>query len=111
MPGVAIKAADPAAGHVEAEFTATEAFLNFTGSVHGGILVAMLDDLMGYAPGITLPAGRFAATGNLNASFLRPAPGCTLSNSRPEASQRVKTCSLPCPPVPEFSRHRRGCFP
>ena len=74
MLGMTITAADPGAGRIEAEFTAVERFLNFTGSIHGGILVAMLDDLMGYALGITLPAGRFAATGNLNASFLRPAP-------------------------------------
>ena len=76
--GMAIKSADPTTGVVEATFEGTEAFSNFNGHVHGGVLVAMLDDLMGYALGVSLKDVQFA-TANLNASFLRPAAFGTLS--------------------------------
>ena len=63
--------ADPTKGIIEAEFSTRAEFHNHVGNIQGGILVAMLDDLMGYALGITLPVDQFAPTANLNASFLR----------------------------------------
>ena len=68
-----ITAADTEKGVIEARFQATSQFTNTVGNIQGGILTAMLDDLMGYALGITLPTNQFAPTANLNVSFLRSA--------------------------------------
>ena len=70
--GMNITFADREAGVVEASFDAKHEFHNSIGNIQGGILVAMLDDLMGYALGITLPETQFAPTANMNVSFLRP---------------------------------------
>jgi uncharacterized protein (TIGR00369 family) len=71
--GMDITLADNQAGILEANFVALPSFANTVGNIQGGILTAMLDDLMGYALGITLPSTQFAPTANLNVSFLRPA--------------------------------------
>ena len=74
--GMHITLADDEQGILEANFTAHAHFTNRVGNIQGGIITAMLDDLMGYALGITLPPMQFAPTANLNVSFLRPAqPG------------------------------------
>ena len=65
--------ADKDKGIIEAHFNAVDSFTNSIGNVQGGILTAMLDDLMGYALGITMPVNEFAPTAHLNVSFLRPA--------------------------------------
>ena len=71
--GMEITLVDAKQGVLEAKFNAREIFENTAGNIQGGILTAMLDDLMGYALGITLPPPYFAPTANLNVSFLRPA--------------------------------------
>ena len=71
--GMEIVVAEPKQGYLEAKFFAGEQFRNTAGNIQGGILTAMLDDLMGYALGITMPETEFAPTANLNISFLRPA--------------------------------------
>jgi uncharacterized protein (TIGR00369 family) len=71
--GMEITLANPETGELEANFNAQNIFNNTADNIQGGILTAMLDDLMGYALGITLPATQFAPTANLNVSFLRPA--------------------------------------
>ena len=71
--GMHIVEADSVNGIIEATFQAGPQFTNSIGNVQGGILTAMLDDLMGYALGITMPKTHFAPTANLNVSFLRPA--------------------------------------
>lgn len=70
---MAITRADREAGVLEASFSAHSHFTNRVGNIQGGMVTAMLDDLMGYALGITLPPTQFAPTANLNVSFLRPA--------------------------------------
>lgn len=72
LSGMNITFADREAGVIEANFEAKKTFHNSVGNIQGGILVAMLDDLMGYALGITLPKTQFAPTANMNISFLRP---------------------------------------
>jgi len=71
--GMEIITANANIGELEAKFSAREIFNNTADNIQGGILTAMLDDLMGYALGITLPLDVFAPTANLNVSFLRPA--------------------------------------
>lgn len=71
--GMEITTANSDLGELEANFNARDIFNNTADNIQGGILTAMLDDLMGYALGITLPLDQFAPTANLNVSFLRPA--------------------------------------
>jgi uncharacterized protein (TIGR00369 family) len=67
---------DPDAGTIEVAFTATEQFLNPSGTVQGGFLAAMLDDTLGPALVATLGDGEWAPTTDLHVQFLRPvAPG------------------------------------
>ena len=72
LTGMQITERDADAGLIKASFLAKEDFTNSIENVQGGILTVMLDDLMGYALGITLPLDEFAPTANLNVSFLRP---------------------------------------
>ncbi len=74
--GMRVLRVDAERGVLEAEFRASEAFLNPAGNVQGGFLAAMLDDTMGPALAATLAEGEFAPTVNLNVQFLAPArPG------------------------------------
>ena len=67
---------DAAAGRLRSDFVATEDFLNPAGTVQGGMLGAMLDDLTASLVDATLRTSERVATLNLNLSFLRPArPG------------------------------------
>ncbi|MCK5881675.1 MAG: PaaI family thioesterase [Sinobacterium sp.] len=72
LMGMQITVSDSHKGIIEASFKAADCFTNSIGNIQGGILTAMLDDLMGYALGITMPLDEFAPTANLNVSFLRP---------------------------------------
>jgi uncharacterized protein (TIGR00369 family) len=64
---------DAAAGRLRSNFVATADFLNPAGTVQGGMLGAMLDDLTASLVDATLQTGERVATLNLNLSFLRPA--------------------------------------
>ena len=76
--GNRIEAVDAAAGTLSARYEAPRDFLNPAGTVQGGMLSAMLDDLTASLVGATLAAGQSVATLNLNVSFLRPAQVGTL---------------------------------
>jgi uncharacterized protein (TIGR00369 family) len=67
---------DPEAGTIEVAFTATEQFLNLTGTIQGGFLAVMLDATLGPALIATLGPGQYAPTTDLHLQFVRPArPG------------------------------------
>lgn len=57
---------------VRVDFTPTETHRGFPGIIHGGILSALLDETMGWAP--TLKVGRFCVTGEMAIRFLRSVP-------------------------------------
>ena len=81
--GGSIRQVDTQGGTLEVEYTATPAFLNPAGTVQGGMLCAMLDDLCAAVVDATLHAGEGVATLSLNTSFIRPAqPGALLGRSR-----------------------------
>lgn len=85
MLGGSIVAVDVEAGTLESNYIATEAFLNPAGTVQGGMLSAMLDDVTAFLVTATLGEGEFCATLNLNVSFLRAAqPGPLLGRARLE---------------------------
>lgn len=70
-------------GRVRAEFAGRATFLNAAGVVHGGLLGAMLDDIMGAAAFSTAEPGQFTATLEMKVSHLRPGrPGRFLAEGR-----------------------------
>lgn len=71
--GSRIVAVDAAAGTLSAHYLAREDFRNPAGTVQGGLLSAMLDDLTASLVDATLGAGQGVATLSLTVSFLRPA--------------------------------------
>lgn len=71
--GSRIDAVDAEAGMLSATYEAPDTFRNPAGTVQGGMLGAMLDDLTASLVDATLVAGQGVATLNLNVSFLRPA--------------------------------------
>ena len=73
-----IEAVDAAAGSLSATYEASSDFRNPAGTVQGGMLSAMLDDLTASLVDATLAAGQGVATLNLNVSFLRAAHVGTL---------------------------------
>ncbi|WP_444914466.1 PaaI family thioesterase [Microbulbifer sp. TRSA007] len=58
---------------MKARFFARESFLNPAGTIQGGFLCAMLDDVMGPALVFSLNIGQFAPTLELKTQFVRPA--------------------------------------
>lgn len=73
-----IDAVDASAGTLSATYTARDEFRNPAGTVQGGLLGAMLDDLTASLVDATLTTGQGVATLNLNLSYLRPARVGTL---------------------------------
>lgn len=71
--GSRIDAVDAAAGTLRARYEALADFRNPAGTVQGGMLGAMLDDLTASLVDATLVAGQGVVTLSLNVSFLRPA--------------------------------------
>ena len=76
--GSRVDAVDATAGTLRASYEAPAAFRNPAGTVQGGMLGAMLDDLTASLVDATLAAGQGVATLNINVSFLRPAQVGTL---------------------------------
>jgi uncharacterized protein (TIGR00369 family) len=62
-----------AEGRVVFRMPPAEEHLNPLGTVHGGVLTALLDSAMGCAVHTTLPAGAMYTTLELKVNFLRPA--------------------------------------
>lgn len=77
--GFTLRRLDVAAGELDADYTAAPSFLNPAGTVQGGMLAAMLDDLSAGLVDATLGAGEGVVTLNLNLSFVRPAQAGTLN--------------------------------
>ena len=71
--GARILELDLAAGRLEMEFVGTDAFRNPAGSVQGGMLAAMLDDITASLATATATRDERCATLDLHTSFLRPA--------------------------------------
>ncbi len=59
-------------GTVSVELDAEDRHLNAGGIVHGGVLLSMLDSVMGGAVVATLRDGEWTATESLTTNFMRP---------------------------------------
>jgi uncharacterized protein (TIGR00369 family) len=74
--GLEIVSADKAAGSVEVAFNAGPELCNMWGGIQGGMVAAMLDDVMSLAVGLGLEWGQISPTLELKVSMLAPArPG------------------------------------
>lgn len=71
--GGRIVSLDLDAGEMVSSYEGTPALLNPAGTVQGGMLGAMLDDVTAFLVTATLGAGEHCATLDLHLSFLRPA--------------------------------------
>jgi uncharacterized protein (TIGR00369 family) len=58
-------------GRVTAQFTPGDQHQGYPGVVHGGIVTALLDEVLGR---VAIAAGRWMVTGRLNIRFRRPIP-------------------------------------
>jgi uncharacterized protein (TIGR00369 family) len=76
--GGEVEFVDAAAGILRARYEGRDEFRNPAGTVQGGMLSAMLDDVTASLVDATLAAGQGVATLSLNVSFLRPAQVGTL---------------------------------
>lgn len=92
--GMQVSFFDAEKGIVEASFQATEEQWNFVNKIHGGFITAMLDDLMGYALGISLPKNEFAPTANMKVSFLRPADAGVLHGRGQILKRENNICTM-----------------
>lgn len=75
--GLEIRAFDKDAGEVEVVFNAGQQLTNKWGGIHGGMVAAMIDELISLSSGLVLDWGQIVPTLELKTSFLdaaRPGP-------------------------------------
>lgn len=60
-------------GELHMRFTALPAFINPGGTVHGGMLAAMLDELLAVTMGVVMREGEYNVTLDLGSRFLKAA--------------------------------------
>jgi uncharacterized protein (TIGR00369 family) len=76
-------------GRVVAKFTPGDEHQGFPGVMHGGIVTALLDEVLGR---VAIAAGRWMVTGRLNMRFRRPVPlGETLTVTGEVVSWKKRT--------------------
>lgn len=81
--GLEITAADKAARTVEVAFNAGPELCNMWGGIQGGMVAAMLDDVMSLAVGLDLEWGQISPTLELKVSMLNAArPGRIVGRGR-----------------------------
>lgn len=74
--GLELLEIDMDGGRARVAFNATEQVCNKWGGIHGGMVAAMLDDLMSIAVGLSLEWGEITPTLEMKASFIAAAkPG------------------------------------
>jgi uncharacterized protein (TIGR00369 family) len=72
--GIELLALNADEGAARAAFNAGPSLCNKWGALQGGMVAAMLDDLMSIAAGLTLEWGQIVPTLEMKSSFLSPAP-------------------------------------
>jgi len=81
--GLEIVDCDVDAGTVEVAFEATDNLCNLWGGIHGGMVAAMMDDILAIAVGLTLEWGQISPTLEMKVSMLAVAkPGRLLGYGR-----------------------------
>jgi uncharacterized protein (TIGR00369 family) len=72
--GFKLIAVDSIAGTLDAKFLSAPQFMNAGGTIQGGIITAMLDDVMSYAGTAFLDGTHMLPTLEIKTTFIRPAP-------------------------------------
>ncbi len=81
--GLEFIACDPQAGTVTVAYNAGENLCNLWGGIHGGMVSAMMDDVLSLALGLTIDWGQITPTLELKTSFLQAArPGRLTAQAR-----------------------------
>lgn len=76
---LAIRTTDIGPGTMTAQLEVRPELLNPFGSLHGGVLAALADHVLGAVLYPVIPKGSWAATTQLNLNFTAPVPGGTLT--------------------------------
>lgn len=80
--GLEVLSADKAARKVEVAYEASDQLCNLWGGIHGGMVAAMLDDVMALAIGLDLDWGQISPTLEMKVSMLNVArPGRILGSA------------------------------
>lgn len=73
---------DVQAGTVRVAYDASEQMCNLWGGIHGGMVAAMMDDVLSLALGLTIEWGQITPTLELKTSFIQAArPGVILADA------------------------------
>jgi uncharacterized protein (TIGR00369 family) len=73
---------DPVKGHIRVAYQASDQLCNLWGGIHGGMVAAMMDDVLALVFGLTLEWGQITPTLELKTSFLQAArPGRLLAEA------------------------------
>lgn len=74
---------DPQAGTVSVAYEASDNLCNLWGGIHGGMVSAMMDDVLSLALGLTIEWGQITPTLELKTSFIQAArPGRLTAHAR-----------------------------
>ena len=74
---------DKEAGSVKVAYEASDRLCNLWGGIHGGMIAAMMDDVLSLALGLTIEWGQITPTLELKTSFIQAArPGRILGEAR-----------------------------
>ena len=74
---------DVEAGSVKVAYEASDQLCNLWGGIHGGMIAAMMDDVLSLALGLTIEWGQITPTLELKTSFIQAArPGRILGEAR-----------------------------
>lgn len=78
--GLEFLACDPQKGHVKVAYQASDQLCNLWGGIHGGMVAAMMDDVLALTFGLTIDWGQITPTLELKTTFLQAArPGRLLA--------------------------------
>ena len=91
--GLEFIACDPQAGTVTVAYNADENLCNLWGGIHGGMISAMMDDVLSLALGLTIEWGQITPTLELKTSFLQAARPGRLT-ARAQVIRRGKSISF-----------------
>ena len=92
--GGEVEAVDAEAGTLRSSYVAKADFNNPAGTIQGGMLSAMLDDLTASLVDSTLKTGHGLVTLNLNVSFLRPAQAGTITGEARMLRRGREVCNV-----------------
>jgi uncharacterized protein (TIGR00369 family) len=95
--GLRIRFGAEAGGQVHADFRPDHTQTGYEDVVHGGVISALMDELLGWA--IVLRTGRMCCTGELTVQFLRPVHAGRVYRATANPGARTPETSSGNPPA------------